>query len=320
MDSIVSPSIHSSSSAPDSQGAPQSGTDHDSWGKQARAVRLTLALDAVTIIPVVAVAILSGSMLLYSDIVDYAKSVLASLVAWNIIRRIRKGKAVEYDYGPGKLESIGKVFGSLVFIAGLVFMAGFAFQRILHPVELNAEFTALGAGFQLVGFALNFWLWRRNRALAERTHSQLMDVQWRIARADALSNLVVLVALTLTLVLRHLDWEVYIDPVCALAYIFYATGTFIPPLTAGIQDLVDRTLGEDLQLKIVRRLTENYDRFDALHGVRSRRVGDRIFVEIALGFNPDKRVGEAVDTIERLRKAVEQDIPHSDVSIVMKPP
>jgi divalent metal cation (Fe/Co/Zn/Cd) transporter len=267
----------------------------------------------------VAVASLSGSLLLYSDLVDYAKGILASLVAWNILRRLRSGQAMAYDYGPGKLESIGRVFGSLVFIGGLIFMAGFAFRRILHPVELDAGFTALGAGFQVLGFGLNAWLWRRNRALAERTRSPLMDVQWRIARADALSNLAVLAALTLTLALRHLAWEVYIDPVCALAYIFYATGTFIPPLKASIQDLVDRTLGEDLQLKIVRRLAEHYDGFEALRGVRSRRVGDRIFVEIALGFHPDRRMGEAVQTIERLRQAIEQDIPHSVVSIVVAP-
>ena len=281
---------------------------------------MSLALDVGTVLPVVLIAVFSGSMLLYSDIFDYAKSFLSGLIAWKILRAIRRGDTREYDYGPGKMESLGGLIGSLIFLAGLTIMIGFAVRRLLHPVELHAGFTLLGIFSQIVGLTMDVCLWRHNKKLARREHAPLMEMQWRANRADAMSCLAILSALSLTLIFRSRTWDVYIDPACALLFLLYSAASFFSPLHAYINDLADKTHGEELQLKILRRLAENYEGYEAFHGVRSRRVGTHKFIEIALGFHPEKRMGEALDTIERLREGVMRDIPNSEVSIVIKPP
>lgn len=114
------------------------------------------------------IAVLSGSLLLYSDMLDYARSITAGIIAWGILRRIRKGDVLDYDYGTGKLESLGGVIGSLLFMLGLLGMAGFTLNRIFHPIELQATFTALGALSQFIGLLISAWLWWRNWKLARQ--------------------------------------------------------------------------------------------------------------------------------------------------------
>ena len=286
--------------------------------EQERAIRLNLILHVITFLPVILVAVFSGSILLYSDIVDYFKSIVTSFISWHILWRIQRGRAQEYDYGHGKMESFGGVLGAIIFIAGLMFAAGFAFHRLFNPAELHFGYTALGAVIQIAGFVLNGWLWWRNRKLAIQSGSPLLEMQWRTNRADALSNLAVVVALILSLGLRSYPWHVYIDPACALIFVLYAAASFIPGVRDGIQDLMDKTLSEDLQLKVLRCLADNYSSYEAFYGVRSRRAGHQLFIEISLGFSPEKTVGEVMDTIDSLKEKLEQDIPHSEVNIILK--
>ena len=288
--------------------------------REERAVGLCLLIDLATFLPCIAVAVLSGSLLMLSDVLDYAKSFATQGVALRILRAVRKGDTRDYDYGPGKVERIGSLFGALCFVAGLMGLGAFSFYRLFHPQELHAGFTAAGIAIQTVSFALNAWLAWRTWRLAVHTRSPLIDMQWRHNRTDALSSAAVVVALALTLVFRSRSWEVYIDPLCALAYVFYATGSYIPVIRESLYDLVDRTLDEDLQLKILKRLAEHYNGYDAFHGVRSRRAGNRIFIEIALSFDPARCVGEALDTMEQLRISIEADIPRSEVRLTLHPP
>ncbi|MFZ2655694.1 MAG: cation diffusion facilitator family transporter [Victivallales bacterium] len=287
---------------------------------QERAVRLGVLLDVGSLLPVLVIAVLSGSMLLYSDLLDYARSITAGIIAWGILRQIRKGDVQEYDYGTGKMESLGGLIGSLIFMLGLLAMSGFALHRIFYPIELNAGFTALGVLSQFIGLLICAWLWWRNLKLARQASTPLIEMEWRAKRADTLNNLAVMVGLVLTLALRSMPWSVYIDPVCALIFTAYGIGSFIPTVRDGILDLLDKTLVEELQLKINRNLAINFDGYAGFHGVRSRRMGHRVLIDIALSFDPKKKVAEVMRTVENLREGIKHDIPNSEVSIILEAP
>ncbi len=298
----------------------ESQTDKSNAHREERAVWICLLVDLATFLPCVAVAVLSGSMLLLSDMLEYAKSFVSQGVALRILRAIRKGDVRDYDYGPGKMERVGSLFGAICYILGLSVLGGFSVYRLLRPVELNEGFTVAGIAVQAASVAINAWLWWRTRRLAVQTRSPLIDMQWRHSRSDTVSSAAMMMALILTLVFRSQSWDVYIDPLCALVYVFYAIGSYVPVIRESFFDLLDRTLDEDLQLKIMKRLAEHYDGYDTFHDVRSRRSGNRIFIEIGLSFDPACCVGEVIDTIESLRTALEGDIPRSEVRIVLRKP
>ena len=146
----------------------------------------------------------------------------------------------------------------------------------------------------------------------------LIDIQWRHERTDVVSSVAVFLALGLVMVFREEAWAVYIDPACGLAYSVFAIGSYVPVVRDSLQDLLDHTLAEDVQIIVMRRLAEHFHGYEAFHGVRSRRAGNRLFIEVTLGFDPAKTVGEAVKTIESLRGAIEGEIAHSEVSVALQ--
>ena len=287
--------------------------------RQERAILLNLGLAVLFCAPAVAVAVLSGSLLLFSDLLDHAQEFVTGIIGWNILRTIRTGRAQGFDYGTGKLQTLGGMAGSGIYVAALLSMAGMSLHRMVYPAMLDQTYTAAGALLQIAGFAVDSWLWKRHRRIAREAFSPVMETLWRANRADALSCLAVLLGLGLTLALGRFPWSVYLDPLCALGFVAYASASFLPVLTAGLHEILDKTLREDLQLRIDRRLAENYDGYAGFHGVRSRRSGGRVFIEIALSFPPEQSVGEAARTIERLRRGIESDIPGSEVRVSLRP-
>ena len=287
--------------------------------RQARALWISVVIYLVTFIPYALIAILSGSMLLLSDVADYIKSFASYAVSLRILRNIREGQLHDFDYGAGKLERVGSLFGALCYIGTLVALAIYSFMRLLQPEPLDAGFTFVGIAVQVLVFIVNAWLWVYYKRIADTSHSPLIDMEWRHKRNDALGAVAILVTLALAMGFREEPWAIYIDPACALAYAIFAIGSYVPVLLETLHDLLDRTLAEDVQIVIMRHLASHFDGYEAFHGVRSRRAGSRLFIEIALGFDPAKTIGEAEVTIESLRMSVETDIPNAEVSIVIKP-
>jgi divalent metal cation (Fe/Co/Zn/Cd) transporter len=134
-----------------------------------------------------------------SDVLDYVRAIVVSLLAWRILRAGRTAGAQGFDYGTGRLQTLGGVVGASLYVGLLLVLAVVSVQRCFHPVELDRTFTAAGALLQLVAFAVDGWLWLRIRRLARQEFSPVLEMQWQSARADALASLAVFASLGLTL-------------------------------------------------------------------------------------------------------------------------
>lgn len=271
--------------------------------------------DIVVFVPYMLIAILSGSLLLLSDLADFFRNFAANAVSLHILRKIRQGRVREFDYGSGKLERAGSLFGALCYVAVLTGVAAYSIARFLRPAPLDVGFTLLGMLGLILFIVVSVSLWIYFKRLAVKSPGPLIDIQWRHQRTDALSSVAVLMALGLAMVFREERWAVYIDPACGLAYSVFAIGSYVPVMRESLKDLLDQTLAEDVQIIVMRRLAEHFNDYEAFHGVRSRRAGNRLLIEVTLGFDPAKTVGEAVKTIESLRTAIEGDIANAEVSI-----
>ena len=294
-------------------------TEQESAARQARALWVTVTIGIVTFVPYTLIALLSGSMLLLSDVTDYFQNFAAHGVALLILRKIRLSQTQEFDYGAGKLELVGSLFGAVCYIVSLVAVAAYSIYHLIEPAPLDETFTAVGMLLQIIVILVNACLLIYFKRIAEESPAPLIDMEWRHRRVDVIVAVGILVTLGLTILFREQSWAVYLDPACGLAYSIVAIGSYVPTLRESFHELIDRTLGEDVQIVIMRQLAEHFDGYEALHGVRSRRAGNRHFIEIALGFDPTKTVGEAEATIESLRAGVYAALPNTEVSIVIKP-
>ena len=120
----------------------------------------------------------------------------------------------------------------------------------------------------------------------------------------------------MSVLLVQYSWAVYIDPAVSFIIIGFLLLAGYREISSSLPDLFDKTLEEELQLVILRELTASFDRYYEFHGVRSRRSGSRIYIEIFLGFDPEQRMEAVQEYIDSLKGSLEIKIPGSVVCII----
>jgi cation diffusion facilitator family transporter len=281
-----------------------------------RTVLISLIIDFVLWIPDVIAAILSMSIVLFADAVKCANEILATFFAYLTLRKMAKGGAGTYDYGMGKFETVTSIITGGVMFVSLALVFFVAIYRIAIPASIVHEGAYLGIVLMVIGVCMNTFLWKKNEHLNRMEPSPIMDSQWRLFRTKAISDFSVLLSLIFSLALSHYAWSYYIDPVASffIAGVLFFSGVRV--IRSSLPDLLDRTLDEELQMVIVRHLAQFFDEYTELHGVRSRRSGSNVYIEIFLEFDGEKRMCEVQGIINRIKASLEAHIPKSTVSIV----
>ncbi|PKL67699.1 MAG: cation transporter [Methanomicrobiales archaeon HGW-Methanomicrobiales-1] len=275
-----------------------------------------LCIDLLVLIPESIAVILSGSMTLFADIIKGINEIIATTFALIIIRRVTVGGKFTYDYGMGKFESLTRIITGGVMFVSLAILLFFTFHRIIYPEHFDMDAAFIGIPLMILVSITDSYHWQKNYRLNLKEPSPIMEAQWRLRRAKTFSNLLILFALILSVLLVHYSWAEYIDPIASLVIIGFLLFAGYREISSSLPDLFDKTLEEELQIVILKELVGSFEKFDEFHGVRSRRSGTRIYIEIFLGFDPEQKVGDMQDCIDSLKGSLEALIPGSVVSII----
>ena len=275
-----------------------------------------LCIDLLILIPETAAVLLSGSATLFADVIKCANEVLATFFALLIIRRVTLGGKFTYDYGMGKFESLTRIITGGVMFVSLCILLFFTFHRLIEPERFDMDAAIIGIPLMVLASIADSYHWKKNYRLAQKEPTPIMEAQWRLRRAKTFSDVLILLALVLSVLLVQYSWAEYIDPVVSVFIIGFLLLAGYREINASLPDLFDKTLEEELQFVILRELAGSFDKYYEFHGVRSRRSGSRIYIEIFLGFDPEQKVGEVQDFIDSLKRSLEALIPGSVVSII----
>jgi len=275
-----------------------------------------LVIDILILIPETAAVILSGSATLLSDIIKGANEILATSFALLIIRRVTLGGKFTYDYGMGKFESLTRIITGAVMLISLCILLLFTAHRILNPEHFDIYAAIIGIPLMALASIADSYHWKKNYRLAQKEPTPIMEAQWRLRRAKTFSDLLIVFALVLSVVLVQYSWAMYIDPAVSFIIIGFLLLAGYREISSSLPDLFDKTLEEELQLVILRELATSFDKYHEFHGVRSRRSGSRMYIEIFLGFDPVQNMGEVQEFIDSLKGSLETRIPGSVVSII----
>ncbi len=189
-------------------------------------------------------------------------------------------------------------------------------DRFQHPVMLRE--TGLGIGILFSGLAAMFngWLWWQSYKTAKRESSQVLESLWRLYQVKTISTICVVSSLGLSLAFKNYSWSIYIDPVGSIVLLGFLAFSTYSVISSSVFDLLDRTLSDSLQLIVLQSLARHFESYDAIHGVRSRRSGNNIYIELYLEFDPNRRMAEVQKDIDEMKAELENRIPGSQIAIV----
>jgi divalent metal cation (Fe/Co/Zn/Cd) transporter len=143
-----------------------------------------------------------------------------------------------------------------------------------------------------------------------------MEAQFRLRTVRLFSSFVVQAALTVAAVSQDFVVASFADAVGSVFVAGVIVVNAINMLRSGLPDLLDRAATEDARIAINQALARHVDDYQRLDRVRSRRSGDVVFVEVALGFDEGLSMAEVERRIDALKSTILGGIGHADISIL----
>jgi len=286
-----------------------------SYQEKQRSVFVSFLLGLIGLVMGITVTVLSNSVTVFSDLLRNLSLFVAVLVSWLAVRRVAKGVTPFYNYGYGKLESLSSLVVAAMMIVSMVIIVYAVIERLQHPASLGEVGVGLGVVFSGITGTVNGWMWYRNHQIAKKQSSPIIESLWRLYRMKTVSTFCVFLTLGLSLAFGKYSWAVYIDPAGSIAVLGFLVFSVYGVISMSVNDLLDRTLDESLQLVILREMATFFEEYVAIHGIKSRRSGGDIYIEILLEFDGDRKMTEVQRAINEMKFTLEQKIPGSHVII-----
>lgn len=257
----------------------------------------------------------ANSAVLLADTLKTGLEFVAVLISWYTIRKVSGPTSSNFQYGIGKLENISSLVVAMLMASCIIIITINAVKNIIHPEHVAGIGIWISVVAQVVYGVVNSVLYAKNKAIAKREASPLMESQAKFFMTKAIANVFILVSLLMTVFLASYGWVKFVDPVASLIIAGSILLSAFGILSTSLQDLLDRSIEESAQIVILRTLATHFEKYDLLHGIRSRRSGSNVFVEIFLEFNPERKIGEVQQTIDSIRGEIEKEITGSRVTI-----
>jgi ferrous-iron efflux pump FieF len=274
------------------------------------------AIGAVVFFPFLYVSIMTDSMTMIATCIRSAAETLSLFITWMGLRKVARKEIYVFNYGGGKIENLSSLAIALSLLLAFVELFFRSINRFYHPVHVNDSYTLIGMMIVAAFFLIALWLLIKSYYANVGDPSPAGDSQWRLYLAKTVIHFSVFFSLGASLLLKEYGWSLYIDPAVSLILSLYILGAAYVTGKKSIHELLDITIDEPLQMMILNELAAYFDDYVELHGIRSRRTGQLVFIEIFLEFDANKLMGEIQTVINQIKSDLEKKIDGSQVLIV----
>ena len=206
-----------------------------------------------------------------------------------------------HPYGHARIETAFTVGLGVVLILVALGILADAVDHLFHPTELSAPgVIALGAA--AVSVLAKEVLYRYTLAIAQRLRSALLKANAWHHRSDAISSLVVIVGIAGTMAGLP-----YLDAIAAVVVAVMIIKIGWDLSWHSLRELVDTALDED-RVQVIRDTIEAIEEVQALHSLRTRRMGQDALVDVHILVDPEISVSEGHHISETVRLRVVESV------------
>ncbi|MBF0621337.1 MAG: magnetosome biogenesis CDF transporter MamM [Magnetococcales bacterium] len=255
------------------------------------------------------VGILSGSHALLVDALYSGKDVITSFLIILGLKFAKKPLDDEHRFGYGKIEFLlSMVIGIILVVVTLLFLI-YAAGNLMETEHQTPHLIALWTAVFIV--AVNIYLRYYTRCVAHNINSPMVMVLSQHHEADGWSSL----AVALGIIGSHYLGMPWLDTAVAVfecIHLLYLGGQVILDSYKGLMD--DAASPEVVQH--IQEVSENVDGVQRIENIRTRRVGQEVWIFLEIGVNPDISIGDANAVSLQVEQRLIESIPHvGDITI-----
>ncbi len=276
--------------------------------KKQQVAKMAVAIGLLIFFIKLAAYLISGSVALLSDAMESIVNIAASIMMLASIRVAMMPADADHRYGHQRAENIScLVEGILIVLAAIMIIMASA-ERLLNPVN---SFTSIGLALavSLVATALNGGM----SYLLLRSSRQNGSIALEGDAKHLLSDVISSVGIVLGLILAEFTGWYILDPMMALVVAVLLIRMAYTILAKTCHDLMDHSCPESEA--VIESVLKEHGGFLQYHDLKTRHVGEDIYVEMHLCVPAKTSMAEAHELTESIEDAIRKKIPSVVVSI-----
>jgi cation diffusion facilitator family transporter len=278
-----------------------------------RAAILSFISNLALMVLKLSVGLMTHSVAVLSDGVDSGQDVFASAVAFASVRFGMRPPDFAHPYGHGRAETLAAMFQSMLITGGAFFIAYRGIIRLLNPP--GHIDVGLGLATMVLTGVVNLAVVRYVGFAARTTGSPAIASDAR----HLWTNVVQAVAIAVGLALVQLSGKVAFDAATALAlaaYLFWTAGRIF---WDSLHDVLDASLDEEDVAFIQAAILRHRDEIAGFHRLRTRRSGQRPYVDVHVVQPSAMTVADAAAVCDRIEAEICVRWPEAIVTIQTEP-
>lgn len=256
--------------------------------------------------------IASGSLAVFSSMIDSVSDVLGSAITFVAIKYSTRPATDHHRYGYGKAEAVSALIQAF-FVAGSgLFVLYDAFMRFFHPRVLDE--TPLAIVIMIFSLVATLILIAYQKHVAKLTQSQAINADSAHYVVDILTNASIILSLTIVKF-----FEIYwFDTLTALVIAIYLLFNAYQLVVEAFDVLLDRELSDDIR-KNIGDIISRHDFVKGFHDVRTHSLGNEYMIEIHLELDGRLSLFEAHQLSDQVEAAIIKAYPNAQVIIHQDP-
>jgi len=287
------------------------------FNKQSKIALFHFVIEIPYVIFAIVMAVMSHSLIMMMDAMNTTITLVHTGTLLVTAKKLQKDSLFRYDYGMGKIEAFGAFLAAVLLYIGfavIIVSSAVAFFDHVHPSDILIIAIIMKVVALLIG--VKFYVYHHK--LLKQTHSKILSSGISLAKKGIWFEVISLSVLIISYTFRFFDWTVYFEPAACIILALYLMAKELKPAKEAVNDLLDRTADEDIQNKVLRCVTPVFDDFQEFRGIRTRQSGEIIYIDLLIGFSPDKKFADIDGLLKKLTESIHKEIPDGKVSIVLQ--
>lgn len=236
--------------------------------------------------------ILGKSSAMIADAVHSLSDFITDIIVLVFVKVSVKPKDEGHDYGHGKYETLATaIIGLVLMMVGTgIFWSGLSKILAVYRGEVIGSPDMIALIAAVVSIVVKEVLYRYSVIVGRRVQSQAVIANAWHHRSDAFSSIGTALGIGGAIFLGK-EWHI-LDPIAAVVVSVFIVKVSIQLLIPCLNDLLERSLPEDVEKEIVTIIKEDPCVKDP-HNLRTRRIGNDFAIEVHIRLKPEMTVREA---------------------------
>lgn len=278
-----------------------------------RAILLSVSVALLLMIVKFSAGVVTHSMAIIASALDSTLDMMMSVLNFFAFKAASKPPDAEHAYGHGKVESLAALFQSMFIGASGAFVIVEAVKRLISGSYVSA--IPLGIGVMAFSCMVTWLLSRKLRVLSRSNRSLILGTEQVHYAMDFVSYLGVMAALVLAGWTGQAHWDLLVSILVA-GYIFKEAAAIFG---RAVSELLDRGLSSTDLRQVKLRILGHHPAIVGVHNLRSRRVGNQVFLDFHIEIRGEDDFKKAHNMTESLIEKIKELHPNADVTVHFDP-